>query len=197
MKRFLLAIALICVMVFSLTACTLAETGSAGDAPDYSQMDNWVMFPEITKDVDTFYIYSTVYVEASFEEGSTDYATLDNPEMIMGALGEYVTNASVYEESTNLFMPFYRQAGMRYATEISKNSGSLDAVLGGISYEDITAALDYYFKNCNNGRPIHHCRTQPGGSHGQVCAEELLQRASRILQPHGCCLHHWILCDNG
>ncbi|WP_091207190.1 DUF3089 domain-containing protein [Oribacterium sp. WCC10] len=82
---------------------------SNAEAPDYSQEDCWLQIPEITKDVDTFYIYSTVYVDSSFEDGAPDYASLDTPEMIAGALGEYVTNASVYEDSTNVFVPFYRQ----------------------------------------------------------------------------------------
>ncbi len=56
---------------------------------DYSQEDCWLQIPEITKYVDTFYIYSTVYVDSSFEDGASDYASLDTPEMIAGALGEY------------------------------------------------------------------------------------------------------------
>ena len=111
-------------------------------ATDYSDEEHWLALPEITKDVDAFYIYSTVYVESSFEEGAPDYATLDTPEMITGALGEYVTNASVFEESCNVFVPWYRQAGMRYAGEVSKKTGNIDAALGGVSYTDIKAALD-------------------------------------------------------
>ena len=151
-----LAMALICMMIFSLMVFTgvLAEAGNAEGAPDYSNKDYWVQFPEITKDVDTFYIYSTVYFEKSFEEGSTDYATFDNIEMLVGAVGEYVTNASVFEDSTNLFMPYYRQAGMRYAIEVVEKTGDHDKVLTGVSYDDITTALDYYFENCNNGRPF-------------------------------------------
>ena len=126
----------------------------ASVATDYSDEEHWLALPEITKDVDAFYIYSTVYVESSFEEGAPDYATLDTPEMITGALGEYVTNASVFEESCNVFVPWYRQAGMRYAGEVSKKTGNIDAALGGVSYTDIKAALDYFFEKCNNGRPF-------------------------------------------
>ena len=95
-----------------------------------------------------------MYVDSSFEEGAPDYATLYTPEMLLGALGEYVTNASVYEDSTNVFVPFYRQVGMRYAGEVSKKTGNIDAALIGMPYDDITAALDYYFENYNNGRPF-------------------------------------------
>ena len=156
MNKHIFAIAFICVILFSLAVCSgvLAETESVSEAPDYSQEDSWLQLPEITKDVDTFYIYSTCYVESSFEEGAPDYATLDNLEMNLGALGEYVTNASVYEDSTNVFVPFYRQAGMRYAGEVSEKTGDIDAALSGVSYEDISSALDYYFENCNNGRPF-------------------------------------------
>lgn len=125
-----------------------------GEAPDYSLEDCWLQVPEITEDVDTFYIYSTVYVESSFEEGSSDYAELDNPEMLTGALAEYATNATVYEDSTNVFMPYYRQCGLRYASDVTKKTGDLDSALSSIPYGDISAALDYYFEECNGGRPF-------------------------------------------
>jgi len=126
----------------------------AGDAPDYSLVDCWVQVPEITKDVDTFYIFSTSYVESSFAEGAPDYARLDNPEMVYGALDEYVSNASAFEDSTNVFVPYYRQAGIRYAQESRDKTGGIDAAISGTAYDDISAALDYYFENCNGGRPF-------------------------------------------
>ncbi|MBQ6621067.1 MAG: DUF3089 domain-containing protein [Thermoguttaceae bacterium] len=154
MKKRTLAWAAIGVAVTCLITCVLAlaQTGGAGDAPDYSQKKCWLQVPDITKDVDTFYIYSTAYIESSFREGAPDYAPLGNLEMIAGALGEYVTNASVFEDSTNVFVPFYRQAGLRFAGETAKKTGDIDAALSGLPYEDISAALDYFFENYNNGR---------------------------------------------
>ena len=125
-----------------------------GDAPDYSQESCWLQIPEITKDTDVFYIYSTAYIESSFEEGAPDFASLDNPEMVMGAMAEYVTNASVFEDSANVFAPYYRQSGIRYASEIREKTGDIDAAISGIPYDDITAALDYFFEKCNSGRPF-------------------------------------------
>ena len=142
------------VMVLSLAGCTGTTAADMGKAPDYSRKTCWLQLPRITKDVDTFYLYSTAYYESSFKKGAPDYATLDNPEMIEGAQGEYVTNASAYEKSTNVFVPYYRQAGMRFAGEIRKKTGDIDAAISGIPYDDITAALDYYFRNCNNDRPF-------------------------------------------
>ena len=120
--------------------------------PDYSQKECWYKIPAIIKDVDTFFIYPTEYL--GLNEGDSNYATLDNEEMLQGLMGIYLTQANVFEDSTNVFMPYYRQAGIRYAGEVWKKTGSLDAAISGIPYDDITSALDYYFENCNNGRPF-------------------------------------------
>ena len=90
----------------------------------------------------------------SFEEGAPDYATLDNPEMLLGVEVEYRDHASAFADSTNVFLPYYRQSGLRYAGEIQKKTGDVNAAFLGIPYNDMTAALDYYFENCNNGRPF-------------------------------------------
>lgn len=135
----------------TVSEATVSET-TVSEAPDYSQEDCWLSFPEISKDVDTFYIYSTQFMGK--EKDDPNFAPLDNPEMVIGAHGEYVTNASAYEDSTNVFSPYYRQASMRYAGEFREKTGSIDDAISGIPYEDISAALDYYFENCNNGRPF-------------------------------------------
>ena len=112
MEKWMLAAILICGTTMVLSSCINTDDNPVNSdsektqATDYSKKDSWLKMPEITKDVDAFYIYSTVYVESSFEDGAPDYATLDNPEMIGGALGEYVTNASVFEESCNVFVPW-------------------------------------------------------------------------------------------
>ena len=119
---------------------------------DYSKKTNWYKIPEITKEFDTFYIYSTIYFGAN--EGDSDYATLDNAEMLAGIPIEHAIKSSVFEEATNLFIPLYRQSSMKYAAEVYMKDGNIDAALISIPYTDITAALDYYFENYNQGRPF-------------------------------------------
>ncbi|MBQ9614606.1 MAG: DUF3089 domain-containing protein [Lachnospiraceae bacterium] len=126
----------------------------AKNATDYSKKESWYKLPEITRDVDTFYVYATEYIMGSFEEGAPDFATLDNAEMLQGAAAEYMAHASTFEDSTNVFVPYYRQAGLKYGGEISKKTGDVNAALKGMPYDDVTAALDYYFENCNSGRPF-------------------------------------------
>ena len=146
-KKWKLTGIIVCVIAMVLTSCQEKAT-------DYSQKSNWLSQPEITKDVDAFYIYSTSYFESSFEKGASDYASLDNAEMREGAQQEYVDQATVFEESCNVFTPWYRQFGMRYASEVMAKTGSLDEAIAGVLYSDITAALDYYFEHCNQGRPF-------------------------------------------
>ena len=148
MKK-LLALAIISVMFCGLTA--YADTPKA---LDYSQKACWYKIPAITKDVDTFYITSTVYVIDSVKDGASEYAPLDNQEFLDGFAEEYMSQASAYEDSTNVFVPYYRQAGMPLMKKSWLETGNVYAAISGMPYDDITAALDYYFENYNEGRPF-------------------------------------------
>ncbi len=127
---------------------------TVGAAPDYSKAECWCKLPKIIKDVDTFYIYATEYIMGSFEEGAPDFASLDNAEMLQGAEEEYKLHATTFEDSTNLFIPYYRQSGLKYAGEICKKTGTAEAAFTGMPINDVIAALDYYFENYNGGRPF-------------------------------------------
>ena len=140
-------------------------------APDYSKAECWYKIPEITKDIDTFYVIATEYILASFEEGAPDFAPLGNPDYIVGTPIEYTAHASVYEESTNVFVPYYRQAGLRYIGEILEKTGNAAAAFSGIPVNDLTEALDYYFEHYNAGRPF----IIAGHSQGSALILHLLQ----------------------
>ena len=121
-------------------------------APDYSLKKFWYQVPDIIKDVDTFFIYPTEYM--GFGKDDPAYATFDNVEMLQGAAGDYIGQASAFAESTNVFVPYYRQAGMPIMYKAWKETGDVSTAISGMPYDDITAALDYYFDNYNNGRPF-------------------------------------------
>ena len=123
-------------------------------APEYSKEICWYQLPEITKGVDTFYIYATEYADGSMEDGAPDFASLDNIEMLTGVTNQYLKQVSLFEDSTNVFIPLYRQAGNRILKETAEKTGSIDAVISTTPYDDISAALDYYFEHYNEGRPF-------------------------------------------
>ncbi|MBR0221015.1 MAG: acetolactate decarboxylase [Synergistaceae bacterium] len=148
-----------------------AGTCWADVKPDYSIKDNWCNLPDkVIKDVDTFFIYPTNYM--GFNDGDADYAEIDNAEMRRGAQGDYIEQAGAFAESTNIFMPYYRQAGMPRMKRAWKETGDCEDAVSGMPYEDIKSALDYYFEHYNNGRPF----IIAGHSQGSVIAKLVLKR---------------------
>ena len=153
MKKRLIALIIAGAMILTMIPAMLAFADeSAGEAPDYSREECWYKIPEITKDVDTFYIYSTMY--SGSNEDDPDYARLDNAEVLENIGIEHAIKSSVFEDSTNLFIPYYRQCSMAFAARTLEETGSFDEAMSGTNYDDITAALDYYFENYNGGRPF-------------------------------------------
>lgn len=150
------------------------HSSAATKSPDYSKASSWCQIPAITKNVDTFYILATEYM--GFNAGDPDYATMDNAEMVEGAPIQYAMNASAFSDSTNVFMPFYRQSSLRYAGEIYKRDGNIDAAISGMPYNDITAALDYYFKHYNNGRPFILASHSQGSAIAQLVLKNYFYR---------------------
>ena len=119
---------------------------------DYSDRSHWFQIPDIVKDVDTVYFYPTL-IDGEME-GDISYAAIDNEEMLSGVGSVYLGQASVFEESTNVFVPYYRQASMKREMEVFMETGNNDAALVDYALPDACAALDYYFENYNGGRPF-------------------------------------------
>ena len=51
------------------------DSGSKGTVTDYSRSSSWYQIPEITRDVDTFFVYPTDYM--AMNEVDPDFAPLD------------------------------------------------------------------------------------------------------------------------
>ena len=121
-----------------------------GTPSDYSDENNWMKIPEITKEVDTFYIYPTVVADAS--EDVPDIVPIDYEPMRTNAQGVYEMQGTVYEESTNVFAPYYRQSNLIAIGNL--RGDDLFQYQMQEQRTDIYAALDYYFENYNDGRPF-------------------------------------------
>ena len=139
-----------------LTGCgsKADNSGSAGETEsitptDYSDEAHWYRIPEATKEVDTFFIYPTIFDD---EDGG-DYAAIDEKQMLDTIDDVYKGQASVFEESTNVFVQYYRQANMNIEAEAGE-AGDMTTCLMSYPRTDIFAALDYYFENYNDGRPF-------------------------------------------
>ena len=143
------------MLTIGMTGCGSSQEASNSDEStqvptDYSDESNWMKIPEVTKEIDTFYIYPTAYLDEA--DDALDICTIDNEDMRTEANGCYETQASVYAESTNVFAPYYRQLNGIIA--FSAPAEERDALLETKPKDDIFAAVDYYFENYNEGRPF-------------------------------------------
>ena len=158
-RKMLSCIVVICAIVgvSMLTGCKSKKSAdqavvdeSAYTPIDYSDKANWMRQPEITKDVDAIYIYPTEYADDS--EGAPAFADINDKSLRELWQETYLMQGTAYEESTNVFVPFYRQGNL--AVLATLNREEMDSVLGSIPKKDVFAALDYYFENLNGGRPF-------------------------------------------
>jgi len=125
---------------------------------DYCLAENWLDVPaamvkdgvldataaDSLKAVDVFYVYPTV---TGFRP-ETEVCDMTDTVMIAGAQMVRQIQTAVFDESCNVFMPYYRQISM------PKLGMNYPAIIGFISQFDITDALDYFFTNLNQGRPF-------------------------------------------
>ena len=125
---------------------------------DYSQAQNWLDVPaamvndgmldanatDSLKAVDVFYIYPTV---TGFRP-ETEVCDLTDTMMISGAKMVRQIQTAVFDESCNVFMPYYRQISM------PKPGSNYSAIIDYVSGFDATDALDYFLNNLNQGRPF-------------------------------------------
>lgn len=124
--------------------------GRYQDPVDYSDPNNWLSLPETTeKNVDVIFLYPTVY--GTMTEAAEDMAYIDDMPMRIGAALSAATQASVFAESCNLFIPYYRQFTVEALLEMDE---SYPQLMEYCVSQDIYRMLDYYFKYENQGRPF-------------------------------------------
>ena len=112
---------------------------------DYSKAENWVeRAAEATKPVDVFFIYPTV---TGFRD-PVQICEVTDSELVAGAQMVRQVQTSVFEESCNIYMPYYRQISM------PKPGTDYRFVTNYLSGFDATDALDYFLNNLNEGRPF-------------------------------------------
>lgn len=156
---------LLAVCCFALISCGNAKTSQTDlpevvqkttgheqwDTPvDYSKASNWLNIPAITKDVDVVYFYPTCYAPSS--PSDLNVSSIDNAVMRKGAANVFAQQATAFQESCNIFAPFYRQLDATFALTLTEEENG--ALFQYATSKDASGALDYYFENFNQGRPF-------------------------------------------
>lgn len=121
-----------------------------GTASGYSEENNWLNIPTITKPADTIYLYPTCNMDNS--EDAEPICGVDDAMMRAGAQRVYESQATVFEEATNVFAPYYRQSNIYYVGGMT--NAELEKFQMNEQRTDVYAALDYYFAHYNDGRPF-------------------------------------------
>ena len=128
-----------------------SETTSA-PGPDYAQASNWLSEPsssDISKPVDVFFLYPTIYQQSKPSDPMV--CSADNPQMRSGAHAAFSRTATAFSPLANVFAPYYRQAAIQVlALPLAKQQ----QIVGGDPTTDALSAFDYYIKHLNNGRPF-------------------------------------------
>ena len=138
--------------------------------PEYGNVFYWLSRVEsITKPVDVFYVYPTIYVDAIPK--NMDIASKNLRDNAKGLLK---SQGGVYSSYANIFAPFYRQQSA--ATQsMEVNNGGRDGFndpIFRVAYSDVESAFDYYLRHLNSDRPF----ILAGHSQGSMVIIELMRR---------------------
>jgi FMN phosphatase YigB (HAD superfamily) len=127
-------------------AAAPAEPAETRPAPiSYADEANWAYYGiGEDRDVDLFLICPTVDMNDEFNMSLDDEDTKAN---FLGALN---MERGIYEDSTRMFAPYYRQAAMKvYSLDRADWEPYME-----IAYSDVSAAFAWYLEHENQGRPI-------------------------------------------
>ncbi len=138
----------IIISVFFILSICLCGCTNQDNSTDYSDKSNWAYFETDTKDktADVFFVCPTVYSGAddTYNMELTDEKVKEN---FVGAIN---MEKGIYDSDSRFFAPYYRQAGLNvYTMDISDREQYLE-----LAFNDVKNAFEYYYENCNNGRPI-------------------------------------------
>lgn len=139
---------------------------------DYAQAANWLQLPAATKAVDTIYLYPTANTDS--DAAAQPVCDISNETMRKSARSFFGRQASAYEQSTNVFAPFYRQVNL--STLLGQTPDEFNrALITGAPRADVYAALDYYFENLNGGRPFILAGHSQGSALVRIILKDYLQ----------------------
>ncbi len=117
---------------------------------DYSDNLNWLSKPVQKKyRADVFYIYPTVCTT----QEKTNLCKVNNYQMRKDAQNVFKLQAEAFDTVANIYAPYYTQYNFRTFAYSNYEKIQKDTANNIQGLTDIYRALDYYFKNLNQGYP--------------------------------------------
>lgn len=146
MRNYKFYVTLICIAIFFIISCSDKDDDIDVNSK-YADSYYWASLPtDIAMDVDVFYAYPTVYMDA--DPPNMDISNNENRQDVIDKMNEQM---GLYSPYANIFVPYYQQMYRDGFDDLPADSAS---ALLNIAYEDVVEAFKYYFDNLNNGRPF-------------------------------------------
>lgn len=122
-----------------------------GTAWDYSKKENWMFFDnndDIDHEVDVFFFYPTSVSAEVKEDVCQEIKYMEH-----NAMRSYLQAADTLSSFANIYAPYYRQLSFNGIMKNMSADKFCNAISDNVTRTDAYAALDYYFENCNKGKP--------------------------------------------
>lgn len=121
-----------------------------------------------------------VYEKMDDSEKAEPICGIDDEIMRAGAQSVYESQATAFEEATNVFAPYYRQSNLNYIA--SMRGAELEKFQMSEQRTDVYAALDYYFEHYNDGRPFIIAGHSQGSTMVKIVLGEYMQAHPEYLE---------------
>jgi len=176
------------VLLISYFFCANAfSQNQIPEKPDYSNLNCWAAHPykkdlsdmlpkelqgkyETDTSVDVFFIHPTSYTKKKkFGQNASVYDKDLNEKTDEGSIN---FQASVFNSSSRVFAPRYRQAHLSSFFPIDNLDSSNAVAAFDLAYKDVKEAFEFYLNNFNNGRPIIIASHSQGTFHARTLLKD-------------------------
>jgi len=154
-------------------------TNLVGTPLDYSDKTNWMAQEQNpTHEADLVYIYPTVSTKSPDGNGISGY----DENYKNAAQCAFKVSGSVFTSYTNVYAPYYRQVSLDKAMQCKTQDEYKNFAKETVVRTDVYAALDYYFKNLNNGRPFIFAGHSQGSAIIQIILADYMKAHPEYLK---------------
>jgi len=190
-------------LIFTLCSCSgryllhsSFQDSPVPPSPDYSNENNWAVLPwkknlsdstpgvekvsnRDTSQVDVFFVHPTTFTKKPKNQYKWNADVNDSQLNRKTDETTILYQASVFNQSCNIYAPRYRQAQISSFSPKRKTDGreALD-----LAYSDVKKAFTYYLGHYNNGRPFIIASHSQGTFHAERLMKDFL--SDTVLQQH-------------